>query len=43
MSRDLTDEEFVQRLVDNGWSREDAEAELSQLDDDCAEAGYDGP
>lgn len=37
MSRDLTDEEFVQRLIENGWSPEDATKELSRVYDEAAE------
>lgn len=38
MSRDLTNEEFVQRLIENGWSPEDASKELERV---CAEAADD--
>lgn len=39
----MTDEEFVKRLVDSGWSEEDAKAELKSLDEQAEESGYDGP
>lgn len=41
--RELTDEEFVQRLIAAGWTKEAAEAELKLLDEEVDEAGYDGP
>lgn len=34
MSIDLTDEEFVQRLIENGWSPEDAAKELQKMYDE---------
>lgn len=43
MGQDLTDEEFVQRLINAGWTKEEAEAELKRIDEEVDEAGYDGP
>lgn len=40
--KELTEEEFVKRLVDAGWTREQAEAELKSIQEDD-ESGYDGP
>lgn len=42
MSRDLTKEEFIARLVSVGWTPEEAEAEYQRIQDDD-EDGYDGP
>ena len=39
----LSDDEFVERLVEAGWSEADAKAELAKLDEDSEESGYDGP
>lgn len=41
MSRDLTDQEFVQRLIENGWSPEDASKELERVNEDLEESGMD--
>lgn len=38
----LTKEQFIQRLLDAGWTREDAEAEWDAIQAD-EESGYDGP
>lgn len=40
MSNDIPD--FVQRLIEAGWTREDAEAEWERIQKDD-EDGYDGP
>lgn len=37
MSKDLTDEEFVQILIKNGWSPEDASKELERVYAEAAE------
>ena len=37
MSKDLTDEEFVQRLIQAGWSPEDASKELENTYAEAAE------
>ena len=36
-------ENFVERLVEAGWSREDAEAEWKRIQEEEDESGYDGP
>lgn len=41
MAKELTDEEFVQRLIENGWYPEDASKELARLDEDLKESGMD--
>jgi len=43
-ARLLSDEEFIQRLIKAGYSREEASAMLNQdLEDAAEEDGYDGP
>lgn len=37
MSRDLTDEEFVQMLINNGWDPLEASKELERMLADAAE------
>ena len=34
MSNDLTKEEFIQRLIEAGWSKEEAEAEYQRIQED---------
>ncbi len=43
-SRLLTDEQFIKRLIEAGYTREEATAMLRQdLADAAEEDGYDGP
>jgi hypothetical protein len=42
MSKELTEQEFKQRLRDAGWSEKEIEAEWKSIQEDD-ESGYDGP
>lgn len=33
-SRNFTDDQFIQRLIDAGWTREEAETELKSIEED---------
>jgi hypothetical protein len=39
---ELSKEQFIQRLIDAGWIRADAEKEYESIQEDD-ESGYDGP
>ena len=43
MSKELTKDEFIQHLVDVGWSLADAQAEWERIQTEEDESGYDGP
>ena len=44
MNREMTDKEMIDRLVDAGWDRQDAEEEVERsLKEAAIEDGYDGP
>ena len=42
MAKELTDEEFAQRLREAGWPDDEIKAELKRTHEDD-ESGYDGP
>lgn len=43
MAKELTDEEFAQRLREAGWPEDEIEAELKRIHEGVDESGYDGP
>ena len=43
MAKELTDEEFAQRLREAGWPEDEIKAQLKRIHEDVDESGYDGP
>ena len=40
---ELTKDQFIKRLIENGWTKEDAEKEYKNIQEEVDESGYDGP